>query len=343
MCFCPIPSYQKVDGSVKMFPLDTVYVYYHPLRGELVPVSSKEAEWFFCPYHKIYRDELLMIPCGHCLDCRLTYSREWANRCIVEARDYKDNYFLTLTYNNASLPQVSDFGEVLDHATLVYRDIQRFNDSLRIHWRRKYNHNGIRFFMAGEYGPATMRPHYHMIVFNLPLFDLQLYKNSDLGDSYYTSEELNHIWRKGFIVVGALTRESAAYTARYCLKKIQDGLSDIYDELNIKKEFTQMSRKPGIGREFYERNKDKLFKQGFLSVSDGKAGMRIYPGRYYKQLYKNENEAEYLKYAEIQKYKAQNKLKIELMRTDLDELEYNAVKEANALARTKILFKRSDF
>lgn len=344
MCFHPLPSYQISDSYVKVFPRDTAYIYFEWISKQWISVSFKDAERFsVAPTSKaIPREWLTMLPCGKCLDCRLAYARDWANRCIVEALQFTDNYFLTITYDNANIRNAVDFntGEVLDHGILYKADMVQFLKSLRLHWSRKYDHDNIRFFLAGEYGDTTMRPHYHMIAFNLPLFDLKRYKESPLGDLYYTSEELNKIWHKGYIVVGSLTRQSAAYTARYCLKKIKDA-QVMWSKLNLTSEFTNCSRRPGIGRDWYEKNKNKLFTQGFVSLSDGENGFRLYPGRYYKRLYKDENEADYNRYVEVQTYKATVKRELELLRTDLNEIEYDLVKESNLDARTKILFERS--
>lgn len=342
MCYSPLPAYQISESFVKVFPKDTVYIYYNDLEHSWISVSQKDSERFpVAPTVKaIPREWLMMIPCGKCIDCRLALARDWANRCIIEADDYDNNYFLTITYENSCLPMVHPAsGEVLDHATLFKNDVVQFLKSLRWHWQNKYNHVGIRFFMAGEYGDISMRPHYHMIVFNLPLFDLKKYQTSALGDIYYTSEELNKIWHKGYIVVGNVTQASAGYTARYTLKKIGQPVN-IYDTLNILPEYVNMSRRPGIARRWYDLNKDKLFKQGFVSFSTSEKGIRIYPGRYFKTLYRSEKEAEYLKFAELQQYKAIVRRDLELKKTDLDALEYDFVKQANSEKSKKILFKR---
>ena len=48
--------------------------------------------------------DFLSVPCGHCLQCRLARSRVWAVRCLLESELYSSNCFITLTYNNSSLP-----------------------------------------------------------------------------------------------------------------------------------------------------------------------------------------------------------------------------------------------
>lgn len=342
MCYSPLPAYQISDNFVKIFPRDTMYIYCEATTHEWIAVSKKDAERYpIAPtVRAIPRDWLMMINCGKCLDCRLKLARDWANRCILEADQYEDNYFLTLTYEDSCLPMVHPAtGEALDHATLFKNDVTQFLKSLRWHWSEYFGHVGIRFFMAGEYGDLSMRPHYHMIVFNLPIPDLKVYKKSALEDTYYTSDIINRIWHKGYVVIGHVTQASAGYTARYTLKKINQP-SDYYDTLNILPEYVNMSRRPGIARNWYDKNKDLLFKQGFVSFATSDKGVRIYPGRYFKSLYKNENEADYLRFSELQTYKAIVKRDMELKQTTLDSLEYDFVKMANAEKKKKILFKR---
>lgn len=342
MCFSPLPSYQVSDSFVKVFPRDTAYIYYECNSCEWIAVPFSALDKFgAAPTNKtIPREWLTMLPCGKCLDCRLAYARDWANRCVVESLSYGYNWFFTVTYNNEHLPLIYK-DDVTPSASLWKDDILAFIKAVRNHWQYKYEHTGIRFFLAGEYGDKSFRPHYHLIVFNLPLGKLDYYAKSPLGDVYYTCDELNKCWNKGYIVIGEMTSQSAAYTARYCLKKIKDGQSDVYSQLGIIPEYTNCSRRPGIGKVWYDKHKEQLFSQGFVSVSDGQKSLRVYPGRYFKRLYKSEHEAEYLKYQELQLYKATIKHDMELLQTDLNELEYDLVKKDNALARTKILFDRS--
>lgn len=320
MCFNPLPAVRDLNGNV--------YLLKQEYDKDFILSSGFE---------------FLKLPCGKCLDCRLGYAREWSHRCVVESLSYLDNYFLTLTYDDRFLPVENEFtGEILTHATLRPSHIRLFMHDLRQYYKRKYNFDGIRFFVAGEYGDKTFRPHYHMLVFNLPLSDLCFYKKSGLGDLYFNSPLLDSIWKKGFVVVGRLTSQSASYTARYCLKKTKDlYFNEIYDDLGIVPEFTNCSRRPGIGYAWFEKNKDKLFKQGFIDVSDGDKSVRIFPTKYYKKLYKDVSPDAYKDWSEITKYRAETKKKMELFQTDLSEVEYLAQKERAITDRTKILFERS--
>lgn len=110
-------------------------------------------------------EEIFNLPCGKCIGCRLDYAREWANRCMLEAKQYEFNEMLTLTYDEENLP-ITTTEEVAEgvkiYATLVKKDVQDFLKRLRQHWLREYNWQGIRFYMCGEYGEKFGRPHYHI-------------------------------------------------------------------------------------------------------------------------------------------------------------------------------------
>lgn len=51
-----------------------------------------------------YVSDFIEIPCGQCIECRLQYARDWANRCMLEAQYHDENWFLTLTYDDDHLP-----------------------------------------------------------------------------------------------------------------------------------------------------------------------------------------------------------------------------------------------
>lgn len=91
--------------------------------------------------------KLETVPCGCCIGCRLDYSKDWATRCMLEAQDWKDNYFITLTYDDEHLP----IGKYCNN-TLVNEDLKKFIKDLRRYYSYHYKHNDIRFFACGEYG-----------------------------------------------------------------------------------------------------------------------------------------------------------------------------------------------
>lgn len=185
---------------------------FHPIDGfrSKLPGPSGKRGITFNP-REGYADIPIQVPCGQCIGCRLEKSRQWAIRCEHEASLYTNNCFLTLTYNDKYLPI---------NNSLNLRHFQLFIKKLR----KKHGKN-IRYYHCGEYGELNLRPHYHALIFNFDFKDKIHYKTHK-DNKYYVSKELDALWSDpetkeplGYCVIGDLTFESAAYVARYCLKK----------------------------------------------------------------------------------------------------------------------------
>lgn len=222
---------------------------YHPLRA--FRRSSGGIEFSEAPGDR----ESLELPCGKCVGCRLARAQAWAVRCRHEAMLYDRNCFITLTYDDDHQPA---------HGSLNYSDVQRFFKRLRKRFHGESEApNGqrpIRFFVAGEYGSTTFRPHYHALIFNYDFRD----DARPWGRNTYRSRSLEELWPYGSSLVGPLTPATAAYTARYALKKVSYGSNpDHYDassvdpdtgEVHVRTpEFVRMSRRPGIGQWWFDK------------------------------------------------------------------------------------------
>lgn len=221
-----------------------------------------------------------LVPCGHCMGCRMDQSRVWADRMLLELQDndYKA-IFVTLTYNNASIPYAwhvgynrlpGEFEDVyLDEdegwiasaagapTTLSVRDTQLFFKRLR----KAFPDRRIRYFLAGEYGPKTKRPHYHAIIFGLTLSDfsdLRVHDFNNLGQPRYKSATFQNIWSKGFCILAPVNWNTCSYVSRYTLKKnYKSDKPDEYVGGRIPP-FCTMSRRCGIGL----LRADELLKHG---------------------------------------------------------------------------------
>lgn len=206
------------------------------------------------------------VPCGQCIGCRLERSRQWAIRCVHEAQLHSENCFITLTYNNDHLPA---------DGSLDVTHWQKFMKRLR----KKYG-DGIRFFHCGEYGHQLGRPHYHACIFGFDFPDKVLWKQSPSGERLYRSASLESLWPFGYSSVGTLTFESAAYVARYIMKKhLGQGADDHYG--GKKPEYTTMSRRPGIAAGWFEKFKGDVYPSDEV-ILRGKA---MKPPKYYDGLY----------------------------------------------------------
>lgn len=135
-------------------------------------------------------------------------------------KEAKSSLFITLTYNNNSVPMSSNGLMTLDK-----RDIQLFFKRLR-----KRN-EVFKYYAVGEYGSKTMRPHYHIIIFGL----------RDLNNLFLS-------WMKdgipiGQIHIGDVKGASIAYTLKYIAKP---GKIPIHARDDRNKEFSLMSKNLGI-------------------------------------------------------------------------------------------------
>lgn len=219
----------------------------------------------------------LQLNCGQCIGCRLERSRQWAIRCLHEAQLHDFNCFITLTYSDEHLPTDN---------SLHYRDFQLFMKRLR----RYFKHVPIRFYMCGEYGTDFSRPHFHACLFGLNFPDLVYFGKSETGSLIYTSSTLKHLWPFGYSSVGAVTFESAAYVARYIMKKQTGHNSHLhYMDVDISSgettfrtpEFNRMSLKPGIGANWFSKFRTDVFPHDRVIVN----GKAVKPPRYYDRLY----------------------------------------------------------
>jgi hypothetical protein len=217
-------------------------------------------------------DKILMLPCGQCIGCRLERSRQWAIRCIHEAQMHEQNCFITLTYND----------ENIQH-DLIYSHFQKFIRALRKKTGKK-----IRYYMAGEYGSETGRPHFHACLFGHDFKNKTPIKKLADNTFLYRSPELETLWPYGFSSIGAVTFESAAYVARYIMKKIT-GLNaeDRYWSVNpmtgeavkITPEFNRMSLKPGIGQPWLDKYMSDIYPNGTCYIRNQK----MKPPRFYEK------------------------------------------------------------
>lgn len=249
----------------------------------------------------MYNPKVMLIPCGQCIGCRIRQREDWTTRIELEARDYpkEEVWFITLTYDDDHVPgMIVKTGEIMRKVQytwkpgekrpssvqiLLYEDIQKFLKRLRKAYKGK-----LRYFVAGEYGEQTARPHYHMILYGWRPTDLEnLYKIQHNG--YYTSEWLKGLWGMGQIQIAQAVPETYRYVAGYVTKKMYeiDGKkANAYYELGQTKPFACMSLKPGLGDKYYQEHKAEIWRQGYIQCTNGK---RAQIPRYYEKQMEAEN------------------------------------------------------
>lgn len=258
---------------------------YHPLKAyrsqELNPATGRYGLTFNAT-RALREGSTLALPCGRCIGCRIDRSRQWALRCMHEAQMHDRNSFITLTYDDQHVPV--DYG-------LKLRDWQLFMKRMR-----KRIGTRLRFYACGEYGDHFGRPHYHALLFGFGFPDRKQYKTNKNGDRVYTSDLLAELWPYGLHEIGDVTFKSAAYVARYVIKKQNgDRAADHYyrtspvDGLNynVAPEFAVMSRRPGVGSTWFDKFKGDAFPSDFLIVDGRKIKL---PKFYLTKLSENEQK-----------------------------------------------------
>lgn len=242
------------------------------------------------------RLEDMEIPCGNCIQCRLDYSKTWATRCYLESLQYKDNYFVTLTYEDEYIKR----GKT-GNPTVEIADFRAFVKALRQKLKRDFNHTGVRFFGCTEYGDQSFRPHGHLILFNCPIPDLTINFKDDKGNItqrksafgfMYFSQYLKDLWPYGFITIEDANFNTEAYVSRYIMKK-QKGKAgqELYiKQLSIEPPQLMMSLKPGIGMKYFEENEMDLIENPSIIVPRGNGQKPLISGiprNYKKKIFEN--------------------------------------------------------
>lgn len=262
---------------LKVVPRDTQYIVkdkagFHYIKE---PFEGEVKE------NKLYKvfTESIELPCGKCKSCQLAHARRWALRMMLELKshDEKQSWFITLTYDNEHIEECCQ-GEAGVYS-LNMKHVQDFMKRLR-----KDFDNKLVFFACGEYGPASLRPHYHMVIYDLPLNDLLFRSKSKTGSPILESHYLARKWGKGFVTVQPICIEACAYVARYVTKKYgktqQQKYKMIYD-YGLEPEFQTMSRRPGLSSDYFDSRAPDIYRTDTIYLN----GEKFKPPRYFDSKY----------------------------------------------------------
>lgn len=211
------------------------------------------------------------VPCGRCPPCFARRTSQWSFRLRVEGRQHMLSSFITLTYDTQSVP-LSDNGFL----TLKKSDVQNFIKRLRKTNEKKYGiKDTIKYYVAGEYGSHTRRPHYHLIIFNA---------HPDAISSAWSLDKRP----LGFIHIGTVTDASIGYSLKYISKKLTNKKRHSRDDRQ--KEFQLCSK--GIGLSYLTSDMVNWHKNApadrcFAIIEDNK---KISLPRYFRNKIFNESE-----------------------------------------------------
>lgn len=231
------------------------------------------------------------VPCGKCPKCLQARASSWAFRIAQEQKRAASSAFVTLTYADEHLNKTSlvdtTTGEIIQHPTLYKKDVQDYHKRLR---KRAEKITGtkslIKYYLAGEYGTNTIRPHYHGIYFNLP------------DEMLKFPELIEMSWNKGQVHVGEVEPASIMYVCNYIqsksdiLKTYSDqGVNN--DQLPWQPEFSLMSK--GLGENYLSPAMRKYYATKLIPYIPIEDGKKLPMPRYYKTKLYDQEQLYYVK------------------------------------------------
>jgi len=178
---------------------------------------------------------------------------------------------VTLTYAPEKVPE---------YGSLEPRDPTLFLKRARADWGSR-----LSYYLCGEYGERTFRPHYHVVLYGVPFMDRDIIDVRH-DAPVFRSDQLESWWKLGLCEFTGLTYGAARYVAAYVRKKVrQRDVPEHYTRVDpstgelvqLRREYGVMSRRPAIGRAWIERNWRDVYPRDFV-VMDGK---ELRPPRYY--------------------------------------------------------------
>lgn len=215
----------------------------------------------------------ISVPCGKCIICLKNRRSHWSFRLEQEFLSCLSAYFITLTYDDYNLPLNTE-----KRPTLKKRDLSLFLKSLR-QWNNrdaekyeklmKVSKNSLKkgnfmYYACGEYGERTLRPHYHLILFNLNTW----FPKDTIEKKVFET------WSKGLVHVGSVTPASISYVAKYLVNSYN------MDFTGIEKPFSVMSK--GIGLSYIEKTRSFYESTGETVIHD-KGGIKKSMPRYFRK------------------------------------------------------------
>lgn len=309
---------------------------YNPITGYVTMNKTESGKKEITFTKPLIFKEQIDIPCGQCIGCRLLKASIWAIRCYHEMSLHEENCFITLTYDDENLPN--------DYSV----DKKVFQNFLK-KFRREIYPKKISYFMAGEYGEQSWRPHYHAIIFGFDFPDKIRVQSKEVDNPYYISGFLSSLWPYGNHIIADANYETAAYVARYITKKItgtkaeahyhrtildwNEYTGEIYhwEEIQLEPEYCLMSRRPAIGKGWFEKYFKDCYPSDYLVVN----GRKIPVPKYYDKLFEKMDSYNYLcqkNYRRIKKIMDDNKVDLKRL-SQIEGVKHNKLK---SLSRSKI-------
>lgn len=204
------------------------------------------------------------VPCRKCPPCLAKRSNGWIFRLLQQDLIADKSLFVTLTYENHHMTKESKRLTSKGYMTLVKRDYQLFMKRLRKITSKDVT---LKYFAVGEYGSTTYRPHFHAIIFNSNVDDIEA------------------AWGLGKVHCDSVNGNTVAYTTKYMHK---GRLIPVHANDDRTPEFQLISQRLGINyiTEDTIRYHNEDITRTYLT---GEGGVKIpMPEAYKKRLYSDQ-------------------------------------------------------
>lgn len=222
-------------------------------------------------------------PCRKCIPCLRRRQQEWVARLTEELRQHEGNYFVTLTYDEQSVPWDTETG-------LMRFDRPRIR-KLCMDMRKRFQMRRLRnpafpaligapeylplpedvhfkYYITSEYCPtSTQRPHYHAVFYGLQV------------DTYTAEILFRLLWPEGFVTVYPALDGAAGYISKYLCKDVLE--VDSYHSEIQDKPFQRQSN--GLGKSYVDRMRSWHEADPYNRQYYQYHGEKKVLGRYYKQ------------------------------------------------------------
>lgn len=194
-----------------------------------------------------------LVPCGKCPDCQKQKRDAWGFRLYTEMKRSFNPRMVTFTYDNDHIPE---------YGLLNKKHFQAFMKRIRESGYRKQ----LKYFVRGEYGDHSQRPHYHAIMYNL--------KKEHANKPDFIEKH----WKNGMIHLAPLNMATIYYTLKYLTK---DKIFDLGDVPREHYEFTMMSK--GIGLNYLTPAMRNYLTQNMTAAATLPGGIKTPLPRYFKE------------------------------------------------------------
>lgn len=161
----------------------------------------------------------ILVPCGKCAECKKAYQSAWTVRLMKHLQSVGSVIYFTLTYNDASVPKSRPFNDDEVYNTVDKKSMITFLKS----FRKRLGHP-CTYFITSEYGPRTLRPHLHGLLFSVSEFEFKTLFEKFWNKQYgFTSYSVLRY-------TDPLSYRRVRYVCKYCSKglfenpRVADGL-----------------------------------------------------------------------------------------------------------------------